>query len=126
MKINLTILFLLGSIFCFSQRFSIETKHPIEIRVWKDSKLIHDHKMNPGDNLVISDIGDGILIQWTGNGVTYADCSNLMNPYNAYCDGKYMCQIVNHDTIKYHSKWFRPLRAIILHFGQQPTDNSKA
>jgi len=46
---------------------------PIDVIVWKDSKVIYHQIMNPSDQIKFDDIGDGLLLQYKLIGVTVND-----------------------------------------------------
>ena len=66
MKHLLFLTFLLSSFVAVSRPITIsnDSNCPIEVILWKDSKIIFHHVMNPNDEITVEDIGYGLLCQF--------------------------------------------------------------
>ena len=71
MKYLITLAFFLCSLVIESRPLTIinESNIPIDVIIWKDSKIIHHHVMNPNDQVTVEDVGHGLLLQYFVTGL---------------------------------------------------------
>lgn len=91
-----------------AQSFVIDnqTGRNMEIRLWKDSRLMNHHILNPGDTFTIPDLGSGVLLQFKVENTIYFT-------YRQSSDGFYE-MLFDSAFIEEHSTWYRPCIGIIF------------
>lgn len=111
MKYIILLVFLLGSLQVQSRPLTIqnESNVPLNVIIWKDSKVIFHHVMNPNDEVTIEDIGHGCLLQFKIVGVVIdsghansKSCGHFRLIPNDYFEVD-----LNDQHLNQHLKWYQ-------------------
>lgn len=106
-KLFLILLFLCVSIIGYSRSITIcnRSNVPIEVIIWKDSRIIHHHVMPVGNELTIN-IGYGLLLQFRVNGIKYTDARSTMCSHARLLDDGWVEVKLDSEHFAQHEKWY--------------------
>lgn len=81
---------------------------PIDVIVWKDSKVIYHQILNPSDQIKFDDIGYGLLLQYKLIGATVNDGLTKGCNHIRILDDGYLETRLDPDHLSKHESWFGP------------------
>lgn len=86
-----------------------KTNVPLDVIIWKDSKVIYHHIMNSSDEITIEDIGFGLLMQFKVSGYDLValgsgyNCKHIRHLPNGYDEVE-----LDDRHFNQHLYWFQP------------------
>lgn len=110
MKHLLFLTFILSSFITIARPLTIsnDSDFPIEVILWKDSKVIFHHVMNPNDEITIEDIGNGLLLQFRVKDVVFTDHKFHSCDHAKLIDHTWVEIELSRSHFKQH-EWLRPI-----------------